>query len=98
MIGGKTSFSVCLMEDNSAFMKQIAQDESKVDLQKATLYPPPSAQVMQSICYSLVLNRFVVMLANSTMCIYKQQKEIALLEYVLEPKEIMDSEGKKAIN
>lgn len=43
------------------------------------------------------LDRLVVLLTNSAICIYKCVKETALLEQIFEPKEILDSEGKKAI-
>jgi hypothetical protein len=48
--------------------------------------------------FSMRLNRLIVSLTNSTLCVYKRQKETALLEWILEPKEVLDSEQKRAIN
>ena len=42
--------------------------------------------------------RLIVLLTNSTLCVYKAQKETALLEWILESNEVLDCEGKRAIN
>jgi hypothetical protein len=78
-LAGKASFTIALCDDNSAFVKSTTNPN-----QKTTLYPPPSAQVIQSISYSQKQDRIVVLLANSTICIYRMFKETALLEKIHE--------------
>lgn len=82
-----------LCEDNSAFIKSI-EDEGE---QKTTLYPPPSAELIMKIVYSWKLDRFIVLLQSSTLCVYKRHKETALLEKLYKSGEVKDSEGKKAL-
>lgn len=91
---GSPSFSISLCDDNSAFTK--ATNLALPD-QKTTLYPPPSAQVIQKIVFSIRLNRLIVLLTNSTLCVYKMYKETALLEKIQESSEVYDSEGKRAL-
>jgi hypothetical protein len=76
---GKSTFTISLCDDNSAFTK-----ETQAGGQKTTLYPPPSAQVIQKIVYSCRLQRLIVLLTNSTLCIYRMFKETALLEKLQE--------------
>jgi len=92
---GRPSFSISLCDDNSAFTKP-----TNLDLpdQKTTLYPPPSAQVIKKIVFSIRLNRLIVLLTNSTLCVYKMFKETALLEKIQESSEVYDSEGKRGLN
>lgn len=89
---GKSTFTISLCDDNSAFTKAIEQGG-----QKTTLYPPPSAQVIEKIVYSCRLQRLIVLLTNSTLCIYRMFKETALLEKLQEASEVYDSEGKRAL-
>jgi hypothetical protein len=89
-------FTIAISDDNSAFIKPIGTTDSNE--QKTTLYPPPSSQVMESISFSMRLNRLVVYLTNSTICVYRREKHTAILEQILEPREILDSESKRAIN
>lgn len=92
LVEGNPKFSVCLCDDNSAFLKDLSNPN-----QKTTLYPPPSAQVITKVCYSILLQKLIVFLANWTCCQYRPQKEVALLESMLEPKDILDAEHKRAI-
>ena len=39
-----------------------------------------------------------MLLSNSMICLYKQVKETALLESMIEPRSIIDSEWKRALN
>lgn len=93
---GASEFTIALCDDNSAFMK--ATNAQKAAEQKTTLYPPPSSDVIQTILYSMRQARLIVLLTNSTLCVYKAQKETALLEWILESNEVLDCEGKRAIN
>jgi len=86
------SFALCICEDNSAFIKNLEGAEPMT-----TLFPPPTAELIKSIVYSLRLNRFIALLSSSTLCIYFRQKETAILEKVHEPGELKDSEQKKVL-
>jgi len=79
MDAGKISFTMCLCKDNSAFIKKI--DTPATD-PKCTLYPPPSAQLIKKLVYSSRLDRFIILLSSSTICIYKLFRETALLEVI----------------
>jgi len=92
---GKVSFTIALCKDNSAFIKNIQEDST---VPKTTLYPPPSAQLIKKIVYSSRLDRYIILLSNSTLCIYKRFKETALLEKLQEHSEVKDCELKKALN
>ena len=95
MTKGNPSFTISLCSDNSAFI--LSTNQTSRDL-KTTLYPPPSAQLISRIVYSMRLDRFIVLLTNSSICIYKKVKETALLEKILESTDIRDSEFKRALN
>ena len=75
---GRPSFIINLCSDNSAFINETDPHSNE----KTTLYPPPSAQVIEKIAYSQRLDRFIVLLTNSTLCVYKKFKETALLEKI----------------
>jgi hypothetical protein len=90
----KIAFTISLCEDNSAFIRNIENDPNEP---KSTLYPPPSAELIKKIVYSARLQRFIVLLSSSTLCVYKRQKETALLEKMQESHELKDSENKKAL-
>lgn len=92
---GKVSFTINLCADNSAFINSTNLDAPEL---KTTLYPPPSAQVIQKIVYSNRLDRLIVLLTNSTLCIYKKFKETALLEKVQDSREVRDCENKPAFS
>jgi len=65
----RIAFTVSLCEDNSAFIKNIDFDPNQP---KSTLYPPPSAELIKKIVYSARLERFIVLLSSSTICVYKR--------------------------
>ena len=81
---GKTKFTVSLCSDNSAFIMDTGPNKQpqRNEIQKTTLYPPPSAQLIEKIVYSMRLDRYLVLLSNSSLCIYKAVKETALLERI----------------
>ena len=87
---GHVTFTASLCDDNSAFIRDI--DASQGD-PKTTLYPPPSAQEIVKIQYSARLDRFILLLSSSTICIYKRVKETALLEKIQDPNDVKDCEG-----
>jgi len=91
---GQLGFTMCLCADNSAFINDV--ESKKSEYPKCTLYPPPSAQKILRMVYSYVLDRFLVLLSSSTLCVYKRVKETALLERILDPSEIRDCESKRA--
>ena len=76
---GKVSFTASLCDDNSAFIRDIAAAHADP---KTTLYPPPSAQEIMKIQYSSRLDRFILLLSSSTICVYKRVRETALLEKI----------------
>jgi hypothetical protein len=86
---------MCLCKDNSAFLKDIDTDPTDP---KCTLYPPPSAQLIKKIVYSNRLDRYIILLSSSTICIYKKFRETALLETIQDPSEIKDVEQKRALS
>lgn len=47
--------------------------------------------------HSINLNRVIVMLANFSLCVYKVHRETALLEKILQPNELKDSEEKQIV-
>ena len=89
-------FTISVCQDNSAVIKDIGDSLASYD--KTTLYPPPSAQTIKKIVYSTNLDRLILLLSSSTICIYKRVKETALLEQILDPSEIKDSEMKRAFS
>ena len=93
---GKIDFTISICQDNSAVIKDI--HGSLASYEKTTLYPPPSAQTIKRIVYSTRLDRIILLLSSSTICIYKRVKETALLEKILDPSEIKDCEMKRAFS
>ena len=92
----RSGFTISVCQDNSAVIKDI--DCSLASYDKTTLYPPPSAQTIKKIVYSTNLDRMILLLSSSTICIYKRVKETALLEKILDPSEIKDCEMKRAFS
>lgn len=74
---GNVGFTISVCSDNSAFIRNI---EGSATAPKTTLYPPPSAQLIVKVLHSLRINRFIVLLRNSTLCVYNRVKETCLLE------------------
>lgn len=93
---GISGFHISVCQDNSAVIKDINCSTAQHD--KTTLYPPPSAQTIEKIVYSTNLDRLILLLTSSTICIYKRVKETALLEKILDPSEIKDCESKRAFS
>lgn len=93
---GQPGFTISVCQDNSAVIKDINGSLAAYD--KTTLYPPPSAQTIKKIVYSTSLDRIILLLSSSTICIYKRVKETALLEKILDPSEVKDCEGKRAFS
>ena len=87
---GRIGFTISTCQDNSAVIKDI--DSGAASHDKTTLYPPPSAQTIKKIVYSTYLDRLILLLSSSTICVYKRVKETALLEKIMDPSEIKDSE------
>lgn len=81
-------FTISLCNDNSAFIQNIEMKH------KCTLYPPPSAQKIITLTHSINLNRVIVLLTNCSICVYKVNRETALLEKILQQNEIKDCEDK----
>ena len=92
---GRIAFTMCLCKDNSAFVKTIENDPN---VPKCTLYPPPSSQLIKKLVYSSRLDRYIILLSSSTICVYKLFRETALLEVIQDPNEIKDCEGKRALS
>jgi hypothetical protein len=83
-----------LCDNNSAF---VTENSERLKEGKTTLFPPPSSQVIKQIAYSIRLSRMIVLLSNSTICVYRLFKETALLEKIQEAHEVLDSEGKRSL-
>ena len=84
----KVGFTVSICTDNSAFIQKLGEQH------KCTLYPPPSAQKIAMVKHSISLNRIIVLLTNFSLCVYKINRETALLEKILQQSEIRDAEDK----
>jgi hypothetical protein len=46
----------------------------------STIYPPPTAKEVIGIGYSSVLKRMFILLASGTLCIYRADRDTAILE------------------
>ena len=92
----KIGFIISVCQDNSAVIKDVNETVATYD--KTTLYPPPSAQTIKKIVYSTNLDKLILLLSSSTICIYKRVKETALLAKILDPSEIKDSEMNRAFS
>jgi len=84
----KINFTISVGSDNSAFIQRPNQNF------KCTLYPPPSAQKIEVIKHSILLDRVIVLLSNCSICMYKCENETALLEQIIKQSEIKDAEDK----
>ena len=63
-----------LCDDNSVLI------QSPTGKQLSTIYPPPTAKSVACLSYCMSLNRMFILLASGTLCIYKIDKETAILE------------------
>jgi len=77
-----------LWDDNSTL---IYKPDGK---QISIIYPPPTAKELLAVEYSMSLNRFFILLSSGTICIYKYDKETAILEKLQYPNQLKDSEGR----
>lgn len=66
-----------LFDNNSALVKSIGNDE------KSTLYPPPSTEILERIVYSPRADRFISLLSDNTICVYRRFKATCLLEKII---------------
>lgn len=78
----KVSFTISVGIDNSAFIERFEEGKTDNNGNKCTLYPPPSAQKILEVKYSITLDRVIVFLSNSTLCFYNINRETALLEKI----------------
>jgi hypothetical protein len=60
----------------------------------STIYPPPTAKEVISIGFSQLLKRMFLLLASGTLCIYRVDRDTAILEKLQYPSMLKDSEGK----
>lgn len=81
-------FTISLCVDNSAFIQRMGEKH------KCTIYPPPSAQKIAKVQHSMTLDRIIILLTNCSLCVYKNNRETALLEKIMPQIEIKDSEDK----
>lgn len=79
-----------LFKDNSAVI-QNPYDSGRT---LSTIYPPPTAKEVMFIEYCMTLKRMFVLLTSGTLCIYKIDKDTAILEKLQYPNQLRDSEGK----
>jgi len=68
-----------LFEDNSA----VIQAPNGRTL--STIYPPPTAKTVMFIYYCMTLNRVFILLTSGTLCIYKIDRDTAILEKMQYP-------------
>jgi hypothetical protein len=61
----------------------------------STIYPPPTAKEVIQICFNTTLKRMFLLLASGTLCIYRVDRDTAILEKLQYPNMIKDSEGKQ---
>jgi hypothetical protein len=60
----------------------------------STIYPPPTAKEVIQIGFNTTLRRMFLLLASGTLCIYRVDRDTAILEKLQYPNMIKDSEGK----
>jgi hypothetical protein len=65
-----------LFKDNSAVI-QIPSQQGRT---LSTIYPPPTAKEVAVITYCMSLKRVFVLLTSGTLCIYKVDRDTAILE------------------
>lgn len=84
-----------LFKDNSAILQSSHMEALGRTL--STIYPPPTAKEVTAIGFSSVLRRMFLLLASGTLCIYRVDRDTAILEKLQYPSMIKDGEG-KALN
>ena len=71
-------FAICtLFKDNSAVIQEPVSGKTL-----STIYPPPTAKEVSYIGYSITLERVLIMLESGTLCVYKIDKDTAILEKI----------------
>ena len=60
----------------------------------STIYPPPTAKEVMFIQYCMSLQRMFILLTSGTLCVYRIDKDTAILEKLQYPNQLKDSEGK----
>lgn len=51
----------------------------------STIYPPPTAKEVMFISYCMTLKRMFILLTSGTLCIYKIDRDTAILEKLQYP-------------
>ena len=90
---GETDAVYTLFKDNSAMLQSSAMDTLGRSI--STIYPPPTAKEVIQICFNTTLKRMFLLLASGTLCIYRVDRDTAILEKLQYPNMIKDSEGKQ---
>lgn len=67
-----------LFRDNSASIQSAHSDSLGKTL--STIYPPPTAKEVIAIGFSSVVKRMFILLASGTLCIYRADRDTAILE------------------
>ena len=70
-----------LFRDNSAMIQNPSQGGRTI----STIYPPPTAKEVMVIQYCMSLKRMFILLTSGTLCIYKIDKDTAILEKLQYP-------------
>ncbi len=81
-----------LFKDNSAMMQSSIPETLGRSI--STIYPPPTAKEVTFISYHSTIKRMFLLLASGTLCIYRVDKDTAILEKLQTPNMLKDSEGK----
>ncbi len=58
------------------------------------IYPPPTAKAVANIAYCMSLSRMFILLETGALCIYKIDRDTAILEKLQYTNQLRDSEGK----
>lgn len=66
-----------LFQDNSVVL-QLPQSENPMTI--STIYPPPTAKEIKYIHYCINTRRVFILLTSGTLCIYKVDRDTAILE------------------
>lgn len=89
----KVAYSLALCENNSIYV----QDTRKNGHVYCTVFPPPTAQQIISVHFSMKMNRIIVFLVSGSLCHYQYDTgETALLEKIQNLNSLRDCEGKVA--
>lgn len=67
-----------LFKDNSAVLQSANMDVLGRTI--STIYPPPTAKEVVAIGFSSMLRRMFLLLASGTLCIYRVDRDTAILE------------------